>query len=247
MPVLSIRNWDHDITDKRSYRPISILSAIAKVFEKIKYEQLYTKFSYILSSNMSGFPQGHSSCSALVKLTDWRVSLNSKKEAGVIPMDLSNAFDSIYRNLLLAKLKPYGLRESAIELVHSYLSERKLRVKCNSIYSDWLPVHCGVPQGSPLGLLLFNIFISDINDINAIIGNISIFRLYTLRYNERSLWWVSRFSRLHAEPRRSSLGFVFFENFLQLCQRVQNASYNLGVRPAHDFYLNNNRTEPKDT
>jgi hypothetical protein len=74
-----------DVTDKRNYRPISVLSAIAKVFEKIKYEQLYTKFSTIFSSNMSGFLRGHSCCSALVKLTDdWRVSLDNKKEVGVI-------------------------------------------------------------------------------------------------------------------------------------------------------------------
>ena len=162
-------------------------------------------------------------------------------------MDLSNVFDSIYHNLLLAKLKPYGLRESAIELVHSYLSERKLREKCNSICSDRLPVHCGVPQGSLLGLLLFNIFISDINDINAVIVNISIFRLYTLRYNEIWLWRVSLCSRLHAEPRRSSLGFVVFWKLSTAMSARPKRKLQLRVRPAHDFYLNNNRTEPKDT
>ena len=126
---------------------------------------------------MSGFLRGHSSYSALVKLTDdWRVSLNNKKEAGVIAIDLSNAFVSNCRNLLLAKLKAYGLSELTIQLVQSYHSERRQRVKCNSIYSDWLPVQCGVPQGSLLGLLLFSIFISDINDV---IVNISILRLYT--------------------------------------------------------------------
>ena len=98
---------------------------------------------------MCGFLRGHSSCSALVKLTHyWRVSINSKKEAEVIAIDLFNAFASICHNFLLANLKAYGLSESAIQLVHSYLSERKPQVKCNSIYSDSLPVQCGVPRES---------------------------------------------------------------------------------------------------
>ena len=79
------------------------------MFSQRKYEQAYTQFSDIFSSNMCGFQRGHSSCSVLVTLTDyWRVSLNNKKEAGVIAIDLSNAFASISHNLLLAKLNDNG-------------------------------------------------------------------------------------------------------------------------------------------
>jgi hypothetical protein len=84
------------------------------------------------------------------------------------------AFDSICHNLLLAKLKAYGLQDSALELMRSYLQDRKQRVKCNGVYSDWLPIRCGVPQGSLLGPLLFNIFV---NDVNYTVGNSSL-RLY---------------------------------------------------------------------
>ena len=81
----------------------------------------------------------------------------------VIAIDLSKAFDSICHNLLQAKLKAYGVHDSAIKLIQSYLSARFQRVKCNGKVSDWLPLRCGVPQGSLLGPLFLNIFVNDVN------------------------------------------------------------------------------------
>ena len=94
-----------EVTSKKNYRPISVLSTIPKLFEKVKFDQLYERLSPIFSDNMSGFLRGHSCATALIKLTDdWRMALNQKKEVGTAAIDLSKAFDSIFHNLLLAKL-----------------------------------------------------------------------------------------------------------------------------------------------
>ena len=143
-----------DETSKTNYRPISVLSVIPKVFEKLQFDQLYSVFTPVFSDNMSGFLRGHSCCSALLKLTDdWSHAFDNKKDVAVIAIDLSKAFDSICHNLLLAKLKAYGVHDSAIKLIQSYLSGRFQRVKCNGKVSDWLPLRCGVPQGNLLGPL----------------------------------------------------------------------------------------------
>ena len=103
-------------------------------------------------------------CSALLKLTDdWRHALDKKKDVGVVAIDLSKVFDPICHNLLLAKLKAYGVQDSALKLIQSYLSGRLERVKCNLNVSDWLPIRCGVQQGSLVGPPFFNIFVNDVN------------------------------------------------------------------------------------
>ena len=88
-----------DETSKTNYRPISVLSVIPKVFEKLKFDQLYNIFTPVFSHNMSGFLRRHSCCSALLKLTDdWRQALDNKKDVVVVAIDLSKAFDSICHN-----------------------------------------------------------------------------------------------------------------------------------------------------
>ena len=75
---------------------------------------------------------------ALIKLKDdWRCALDEKKEMGVIAIDLSKAFDCICHNLLLAKVKAYGVQEPALQLLRSYLHGRKQRVICNDKCSSW--------------------------------------------------------------------------------------------------------------
>ena len=130
-----------DTTSVTNYRPISVLSIIPKIVEKVMFDQFYSVFQPLFSSNMSGFLRGHSFCTTLVKMVDdWRLALDSKTVTGSIAIDLSKAFDSICHNLLLAKLRAYGFGEKAIDFLHSYLSGRKQRVKVNGVFSDWLPL-----------------------------------------------------------------------------------------------------------
>ena len=81
------------------------------MFEKLKFDQLYSIFTPVFSDNMSGFLRGHSCCSALLKLSDdWRQALDNEKDVAVVVIDLSKAFDSICHNFFTSKTE--SLRRS---------------------------------------------------------------------------------------------------------------------------------------
>ena len=77
-------------------------------------------------------------------------------------MDLSKAFDCISHDLLIAKLSAYGFHKNSLKLIYSYLSNPKQRTRIDSLFSIWLEIVMGVPQGSILGLLIFDIFFNDL-------------------------------------------------------------------------------------
>ena len=148
-----------------NYRPISLLPAISKIFERIIFNQVFTYFSKnnLFYPNQYGFRTGHSTEFAALEVID-RIILDM--DQGEIPLtiflDLSKAFDTLNHDILITKLKHYGLDRSSLSLIHSYLSHRKQFVQMDDIKSDCDIITTGVPQGSILGPLLFIIYMNDI-------------------------------------------------------------------------------------
>ena len=144
--------------DKRNYRPVSILSNISEIHERPLYKQLETYFESILSQYQCGFRKGFSVLITLPPMIEkWRESLNAGVKFGALLTVLSKAFDCLRHDLHIAKLHAYGLDMSSLRLLHSSLTKRRQRVKINNTYRS--EILFGVPQGSILGPLLFNIFL----------------------------------------------------------------------------------------
>ena len=145
-----------------NYRPISLLSNINKLIERLVYnrvfnfankQKLFYKFQY-------GFRPKHSTAHALTNITEEiRDSLDKNKYSCAVFVDFQKAFDTVNHSILLAKLEHYGIRGTINKWFESYLSNRKHFVSINGFDSDLHDVNHGVPQGSVLGPLLFLIYI----------------------------------------------------------------------------------------
>ena len=152
--------------DKTCYRPVSVLTTFSKVFERFILNSMLEYTNKILSDHISAYRQGYSCQNVLLKLTEkWRQHLDNNQIVGAVLMDLSKAFDCLPHELLIAKLSAYGFDKNTLMFFYSYLKERQQCVSIKGKSSMFLEILAGVPQGSILGPVLFNIFINDFIDI----------------------------------------------------------------------------------
>ena len=133
------------------------------MFERLVYSQMLLFIRPKLSNLLCGFKEGYSAQHALIRLVETcKKCLDSDGVTGMVLTDLSKAYDCLPYDLLKAKLHAYGFSLSSLKMIYSYLASRKQQIKIKSTYSSWLDIKLGVPQGSVLGHLLFNIVINDI-------------------------------------------------------------------------------------
>ena len=152
-------------TDVSNYRPVSLLPLPGKILEKIAHSKLslFLENNDVITNKQGGFRKGFSTASSIADLTDDLYSnINEGLTSLATFVDLRKAFDTVNHEILLQKIKCYGIRNKNLDWCTNYLNNRSQKTLANGVLSSAKGVTCGVPQGSVLGPLFFILYVNDV-------------------------------------------------------------------------------------
>ncbi|KAM3962176.1 RNA-directed DNA polymerase from mobile element jockey [Aphomia sociella] len=147
------------------YRPISILPLLSKVLERLIHDQLnrFLTLNKLLDPYQSGFRKGHSTTTALIKISDdIRLGMEKSQLTVLTLLDFSNAFNAVDFDILLQIMRSLNISPLVIDWFYTYLFGRRQRLRIDDTLSSWCAAVAGVPQGGVLSPLLFALFINSI-------------------------------------------------------------------------------------
>ena len=171
-------------TGKADYRPSSILANLSRIYERLLYDQIYTYFDKFFEKHQCRFRKGYNAQHCLLVMIEKMKEARDKNEVcDAVLADLSQAFDCFKHNLLIAKLHAFGFDYKSLRVMYAYLNNWVQVTKVGSYYNEILDIIFGVPQGSILGPLLFNVNKIDLFLIEHCRSDFSNYADDTIPYN----------------------------------------------------------------